>query len=376
MIILKRLLYLNLALLIISCSDIRKEVDTSEYNKQTAQSINGNRLAINELDNFLQTQMDSLSIPGLSFAYLSDNKIVYSKSFGVMNTETQEAVTDSTLFDAASISKTVFSFFALQIVDKGQLDLDTPLFTYLENPDIAYDERYKKITARMALSHTTGFPNWRYLTNNGYDPNGKLRIEFEPGTQYQYSGEGFKYLAQVIAHILNTNLNGLQKKIKQELFNPLGMTQNSFVWNEYLEKHRADGHINGNPDPGYSISSKNPNFNAAASLQSNAITYEKLLSAIMNGKLLSKKNQIEMLKVQSSRPATKEKPGVNYGLGVIVDSTTYGTNYAHSGDNGSATSQFLYNKEHKSGYVFFTNMESRRMYSFDANLREFLLNSK
>ena len=376
MIILKRLFCLNLILLILSCNNLNKRGDTSGYIEQTTRSINGDSVAINELDNFLQMQMDSLSIPGLSFAYVSDNKVVYNKNFGVTNTKTQEPVTDSTLFDAASISKTVFSFFTLLMVDKGVLNLDTPLYTYLENPDIAYDERYKKITARMALSHTTGFPNWRYLTENGYDPNGKLRIEFEPGTQYQYSGEGFQYLAQVIAHILDTDLNGLQEKMKLELFDPLGMAHNSFVWNEYLEEHRADGHINGNPDPGYSSSSKNPEFNAAASLQTNAVTYGKFLSALMSGKLLSETSHEEMLKVQSSRPATINRPSVNYGLGVIIDSTAYGIYYGHSGDNGSTASQFLFNKKNKSGYVFFSNMESNLMYSFDTNLRDFLLNSK
>ncbi|NQX97555.1 MAG: beta-lactamase family protein [Flavobacteriales bacterium] len=372
----KKLFYLNLTFLIFSCGGQHEKDNTSAHNERAIQSINGTSITINELDDFLQTQMDSLSIPGLSFAYLSDNKLVYSKNFGITNTETKKPVTDSTLFDAASISKTVFSFFTLQMVDKGLLNLETPLYKYLKNPDIAHDERYKKITARMALSHTTGFPNWRYLGNNGYDPNGKLRIEFEPGTQYQYSGEGFQYLAQVIAHILDTDLNGLQETIKRELFSPLGMTQNSFVWNEYLEKHRADGHIDGSPNPGWSSSSKNPDFNSAASLQTNAVTYGKFLSALMSEKLLSKNNYKEMLKVQSSRPATTNRPDVNYGLGIIVDSTTYGTNYAHSGDNGSATSQFLFNKEHKSGYVFFTNMENDRMYTFNANLRKFLLNSK
>lgn len=373
---LKQLLYLNLILLLLSCNATGKRGNTSDYSEQAIQSINGNSITINDLDVFLQIQMDSLSIPGLSFVYLSDNKIVYSKNFGVANIETQKPVTDSTLFDAASISKTVFSFFALQMVDKGLLDLDTPLFTYLENPDIAYDERYERITARMALSHTTGFPNWRYLNDNGYDPNGKLRIEFEPGTQYQYSGEGFKYLAQVIAHILDTDMNGLQEKMKEDLFTPLGMAQNSFVWNEYLEQHRADGHINGSLDPGYSSSAKNPDFNAAASLQSNAVAYGSFLSALMSGKLLSETNHTEMLKVQSSRPASTNRQGVNYCLGIIVDSTAYGTNYAHSGDNGSATSQFLFNKENKSGYVFFTNMESKRMYPLYARLQKFLLNAQ
>lgn len=342
--------------------------------KESIRSINGSSIEIDAMDRFLKQQMDSLEIPGLSFAYVNDDKVVYSNNLGVVNTKTQEPVTAKTLFDAASISKTVFSFFIMQMVDKGLIDLDTPLYTYLENPDIAYDERYKKITARMALSHTTGFPNWRYLNDKGqYDPNGKLRIAFDPGTQYQYSGEGFKYLAQVIAHLLNTDMNGLQEKIAANLLNPLEMGKSSFVWNSHLEKHRADGHINGEPNAGWSISSKYPNFNAAASLQTNAVAYGNFLSALINGKLLSENSHKEMLKVQSSRLKTEKKPGVKYGLGIIINASPYGTNFAHTGNNGSSTSQFFFNKKHKSGYVFFTNMEGDRMFQFDTNLKKFLL---
>lgn len=350
-----------------------ESINTIDETEQLIRSLDGKMIKPYDLDVFLKQQMDSLDIPGLSFAYVNDDKIVYSKNLGVTNTETKELVTAKTLFDAASISKTVFSFFTMQMVDKGLLKLDIPLYEYLENPDIAYDERYKKITARMALSHTTGFPNWRYLNENGYDPNGKLRIEFEPGTQYQYSGEGFKYLAQVIAHLLNTDMNGLQEIMEKELFNPLEMGHSSFIWNDYLEKYRADGHIGGDPNAGWSSNSKNPNFNAAASLQTNATAYGNFLAALMSEKLLSKDSRKEILKVQSLRPKIGERPGVKYGLGIIIDDATYGTNYAHSGDNGSATSQFLFNEENKSGYVFFTNMENERMRIFNDSLQKFLL---
>ena len=352
----------------------KKSHSQTDKKEKLMHSINGNMIKIDALDSFLKHQMDSLNIPGLSFAYINNDKIVYSKNLGVVNTKTKEPVTNKTLFDAASISKTVFSFFAMQMVDKGLLNLDTPLYKYLKNPDIAYDKRYKKITARMALSHTTGFPNWRYLNDKGqYDPNGKLRIEFKPGTQYRYSGEGFKYLAQVIAHILNTDMNGLQEKMTALLFNPLAMGESGFVWNNYLEKYRADGHINGKPNKGWSINLKDPDFNAAASLQTNAVAYGNFLSALINGKLLSKNSHREILKIQSSRPKTGKKPGVNYGLGIIIDNTNYGTNYAHSGNNGSSTSQYFFNKKHKSGYVFFTNTENKQTRVLDANLKRFLL---
>ncbi len=356
---------------------IKKDLNQASIDKQLIRSINGSFIKKEALDTFLNHQMDSLAIPGLSFAFVNDDKVIYSKNVGVVNTKTQEPVTKKTLFDAASISKTVFSFFVMQLVDKGLLHLNTPLYTYLENPDIAYDERYKKITAQMALSHTTGFPNWRYLNDNGqYDPNGKLRIEFEPGTKYQYSGEGFKYLAQVIAHLLNTDMNGLQEKIALQLFSPLSMGKSSFVWNTYLEKYRAHGHINGKPDAGWSASSRFPNFNAAASLQTNATAYGNFLSALINGQLLSENSHKEMLKVQSSRAKTATRPGVKYGLGIIIDPSMYGTNYAHSGNNGSNTSQFLFNKKHKSGYVFFMNTEGAKMLTFNTNLKKFLLEEK
>ena len=367
----KNLIRIWLTVTLIS-SFIQSSYGQIKHEKKAFKTISGKQISGQQLEDFLIHQMDSLKIPGLSFAYVTDSGVVFNKNFGVTNLETRESVTDSSLFDAASISKTVFSFFAMQMVDKGLLNLDIPLYTYLENPDIAHDAWYKKITARMALSHTTGFPNWRYLTENGYDPAGKLRIDFEPGTQYQYSGEGYQYLAQVMAHLLNTDLNELQTIIKDALFKPLGMGESSFVWNDYLEKNRVMGHIQERTDPGYSANSKDPDFNAAASLQTNALNFGNFLSALMSGKLISEKVRNEMLSVQSERLETNRRPGVKYGFGIVIEPTSKGTNYGHGGDNNSATAQFYFNDKYKSGYVFFTNMEYRRKGIFDTNLKNFL----
>ena len=131
-----RILYLLFILSIaISSCKINSEI--------SIRSFNGNLISKSKMDAFIKKQMDSLNIPGLSLAFINNDKIVYQSALGVKNIETLERVNDSTIFDAASMSKTVFSFFALKMVDDGLLDLDTPLYTYMKYPDIAYDERYK-----------------------------------------------------------------------------------------------------------------------------------------------------------------------------------------------------------------------------------------
>ena len=133
----------------------------------------------------------------MSVAVIKDSKVVYHRGLGVRNTLTQDPVTDDTVFEAASMTKPVCAYIVLRLVDRGVLMLDTPLYTYLPYEDIAYDDRYKLITARMILTHRSGFPNWR---------NGKLDIKFTPGTEFSYSGEGFVYLGKVIEKLTGKKL--------------------------------------------------------------------------------------------------------------------------------------------------------------------------
>ena len=96
---------------------------------------------------------------------------------------------------AASLSKAASATVVMRLVESGVLDLDKPIQQYLPKPlpeypkyaDLQGDDRYNKLTLRILLSHTSGFPNWRWLEDDH-----KLRIHFEPGTRYAYSGEGFE----------------------------------------------------------------------------------------------------------------------------------------------------------------------------------------
>jgi hypothetical protein len=108
---------------------------------------NGKYISFSQMDTFLKSQMDSIGIPGLSFAIINDKQMVYHRTFGVTNVETKQKLSNETIFDAASMTKTPFAFLVMRLAEKDILDLDKPLYTYLPFPDIAHDERYK--------------PNWR-----------------------------------------------------------------------------------------------------------------------------------------------------------------------------------------------------------------------
>src|SRR5688572_28712783 len=107
-----------------------------------------------------------------------------------------------TIFAAASLTKPVFAAGVMALVDDGTLELDRPLGEYLPEPYLAADDRTASITARMVLSHTTGFPNWREGSDDRVHPSrGAPRLRWPPGTRWGYSGEGFSYLQHVVEQL-------------------------------------------------------------------------------------------------------------------------------------------------------------------------------
>ena len=144
----------------------------------------------------------------------------------------------------------------------------------LEYPRLAHDERYKKITARIVLSHGTGLPNWG---------GEQLTLRFEPGTAYGYSGEGFVFLQKVLERVTGRSLDELARR---EVFRPLGMTRSSFVWQERFAGDAAYG-----KDWLWNVAPANryteAEANAAASLLTTATDYAKFVAAVLTGRGLS-----------------------------------------------------------------------------------------
>lgn len=303
-----------------------------------------------ELDDFLITKMDSLNIPGLSFALINDGKVVHHKTLGFADVESNKPVTNQTIFEAASLSKSVFSFFVMTYVEEGKLDLDKPLYKYLTYPDIADDERYKKITARMVLSHRSGFPNWRFN-----EMDGKLKIYFEPGTNYKYSGEGYQYLAKVLREIENTDWEGLEEIFQQKVAGPLNLEHTVFLQTSFTKTNKAIPY----DEDGNRLMPKmdNREFGAAYSIHTEAADFSRWMIAVMNKYLLTEESYSELFKRHSKVP--NDSPDVYYTLGFVTpEIPEMETNiYLHYGNNEGFTCMYLLDTEKDWGFAVFTNSE-------------------
>ena len=208
-----RLYYPLLVILVslYSCKDNQRKIpETEEQNSVT--NLMDQKVPIDSINKFIDYKMKEMNVPGLSLAIINDGKVVYHTVKGYANVGEKRLVNDKTIFEGASLSKPLFAYTIMFLVEEGKLDLDKPLHEYLDyhyhGIDKA-DERYKQITARMVLSHTTGFPNWR--------PDYDLIIHFDPGTNFGYSGEGYIFLERVIQSILNTDYKGLKHIFRKKL---------------------------------------------------------------------------------------------------------------------------------------------------------------
>ena len=125
-----------------------------------------------------ESWMKKHGVPALGVGYIKNGRLEEVQVFGEL--ETGKPAPLNTIWNVASLTKPVTALVALRLVDAGLLQLDEPVYTTWLDPDTATDPSAKKITLRHLLSHRPGFPNWRW--KNG---DGKLSIQFEPGTQHQ-----------------------------------------------------------------------------------------------------------------------------------------------------------------------------------------------
>ena len=213
-------------------------------------------------------------VTGLSFAIIGDGQMADVSALGYRDASARTPVDTDTVFSAASLAKPVFAYLVMALAEDGVLELDRPLVEYLPIPlhddpayeDLADDLRYERITPRMALSHTTGFPNWRW-----FEDDGRLRIRVDPGARFGYSGEGFALLQKAVEQTTGT---GLQQLAQERVFGPLGMTRTSYVWRDefsenYARPHDEFGRVRNHP--------KMKRAGAAGSLLTTAGDYSRFL---------------------------------------------------------------------------------------------------
>lgn len=281
------------------------------------------------------------NIPAIQMVHYQDNGVFRGKMTEKLvftNEKFDETVTDSTIFQAASLSKVIFAYTVLRLVDQGVLELDVPLMSYYDEPRFRTPENRemaKKLTARMVLSHRTGLPNWAASPSSDEWPDSEIIFKTAPAEDgdttemYTYSGEGYAYLQRVVEHLTGLTLNELASR---EVFEPFEMPYTWYGWRESYEGMVTRGHqTDGTP----ANIIRYPRANSAYTLMTCAGDYSKFLKALAGGKGLKPETFAEMttpqyedgdfLRIYSNIP-------ISWGLGVGL--TDDGAIW-HWGDNGS-----------------------------------------
>jgi CubicO group peptidase (beta-lactamase class C family) len=310
---------------------------------------------ITKLEMDIPELMKKGNVPGLAIAVIRKGKTSWMRGFGVKETKTGVSVTEDTIFEAASLSKPVFAYGVLKLVEQRKLGLDVPLTTYLPKPYIRGDDRLNKITARIVLSHRTGFPNWR--------GDGKpLTIHFTPGERFSYSGEGYIYLQRAVEQITGKALNDY---MTDAVFAPLGMTSSGYVWRPDFDERTATGH----DGEGKPVALWKPKeAGTASTLNTTAKDYALFVEAVLNRKGLKVPTLGDMetpqialdpeCRICIDREPKELSTTLFWGLGWGIQRTAQGTELWHWGDNGAFKSFVMADPKNKAGVVMFANSEN------------------
>jgi CubicO group peptidase (beta-lactamase class C family) len=301
---------------------------------------------------------------GMAVAVIDHGNVGYAHAYGIRNAKGDPLTTDTVMY-GASLTKTVFAYTVMQLVDQGKLNLDTPIKDDLDNPlpsygpdpvfpdkhgpykDLADDPRWEKITPRMCLTHSTGFNNFWFI-----EPDQKLRIHFEPGARFNYSGEGFILLQFVIEHGRKAQGLGLDVgDLTNAIFDRLRMTRTSLIWRDAFAGNLADGWN----DQGQSQQlDRRKKVRVAGSMDTTISDLAKFVSALVRGDGLSAASRAEMTKPRlhlttahqfppflPDLPASEQRKDLYAGLGVVVFDGPQGHGFYKGGHDGQTANTMV-----------------------------------
>jgi CubicO group peptidase (beta-lactamase class C family) len=336
--------------------------------------LDGSRITPPQIDATVTRLMRTAHVPGVGIVIFNNGRLVFLKAYGVRDSEKHLPLTPNSVLTAASLTKATFATMVMQLVQEHIIDLDRPVYQYLPKPlpdypayrDLANDPRYKLITMRMLLSHTSGFPNWRRFMDDK-----KLSINFAPGSRFAYSGEGID-LAQMVVETVTTQT--VEELMQKRVFEPLRMTRTSFLWDQRFE----DDYANGYDEQGTSLGPERwHKSDTAGSMQTTLSDYAKFARAMLNGRLLNQESRRQMLRPQISILSKHEFPSLavettienqpiqlSYGLGWGLYWSPHGEAFFKEGHDDGWRSYLVCFDTPKTAMLIMTNSSNGEdMYS-------------
>jgi CubicO group peptidase (beta-lactamase class C family) len=279
------------------------------------------------IDATVGKSMAEVHANGMAVAVIDAGQVVHVRSFGRRN-EADEPLCNDTVMVAASLTKPVFAYLVLQLVDEGRIDLDASIARYLAQPlpsypawrGLAGDERWRTITPRLLLSHRSGLPNLPAL-----EAHGTLRLHFNPGERFAYSGAGLNLLQFVLETGLGLDVNA---ELHRRVFERFDMRHTSLTWQEAGAANQADVYtVTGEPRP----HPRRQRPAAASSMDTTPEDYARFLAGLVRGDGLSAASRAAMTAAQGpittatqfptfqeELPEQRRRADLAAGLGVVV----------------------------------------------------------
>lgn len=299
------------------------------------------------LNDNLKIQMDRHHVCAVAIAVVKDRKLDLADSLG--GCPSSPDLNSDSIFQAASLSKPVFAYAVLKLVEQGKIELDAPVVKYLpqgyqhrlnplkqEPSELVTDPHIRSVTVRMALNHTSGLPNWA---------SGRLNFDSTPGTKWSYSGEGYVLLQRAVETVSGEPLD---RFMARQVFTPLGMTSSSFVSDERTLQNQLTG-TKANGVPRKKIQFHHPV--AAFTLTTTASDYGKFLVAVLG--------DAKLLEQTTASPATVDPSlGISWGLGWGVERTQDDLYIWHWGNNPGYRAFVIASPRTGNGFVMLTNSDN------------------
>jgi len=346
---------IGMTVLIIATSAAPLSADSPEQTPQVkaspaASDEQKTDITISDLKASIPGLMEKARIPGLQIALIREGAVVWEGGFGVTSSTGEQEVSTDTIFEAASLTKPLFAYAVMKMVDEKLIDLDTPLLgavppekveELLGHPLNAEGFRLdwaKKITTRHVLSHSAGMPHG--------DGGEVYTVFFEPGTDWKYSAEGYQFLQLAVEKLKGQPLDQI---INAYVLEPLDMKHSSMVWRKAYEKTMANGHF---------LYSKPVDFRkrneatAAASLYTTAGDYARFACAVLNGTGLKPETAKLML---TSSIDMNDDGNLGWGLGFGTQVDGERTAFWQWGDYGIFRNYIIADPNQRSGVVYLTN---------------------
>jgi CubicO group peptidase (beta-lactamase class C family) len=304
-------------------------------------------------------------VKGMALAVIEDARVVHVAAFGHRNVERGLPLEPDTIMYGASFTKTAFAYMVLQLVDEDRFELDKPLASYLARPipeyedysDLAGDDRWRLLTGRHVLTHSTGFANFRWL-----EEDEKLRFHFTPGDRYAYSGEGFYLLQLALEEGLSLDV---KTEMQRRVFDRFAMANTSMQWRPDFAENLADGYA---MDGTFEPHDERSNVSAAGSMDTTIEDQARMWAGILRGEGLTEESRAELVRPQLEISSAHQFPtlaeetdtrarriGLAAGLGLVTYGEAQGKGWFKGGHNPWTGNMAVCQEAHRRCVVLLAN---------------------